>query len=168
MRGQLTRDAVRRAREPRARVPVPALPALLPVDSAPRQRPAARLQRQQVRQQCARVWTGWLTLRRVVITKTHTFDATEIFRALPQHKKEAFVRLGFYLLSFFYYLYRCALRPAPRLLRADPPQDDPGADIRCVLHTIPPPRADGPAQRASRNLRCNDRLPMRTTPGYTI
>eukprot|EP00834_Sanchytrium_tribonematis_P007314 NODE_644_length_5057_cov_0.295079.p4 type:complete len:132 gc:universal NODE_644_length_5057_cov_0.295079:1297-1692(+) len=33
------------------------------------------------------------------------FDATEIFRGLPVHKKQAFVLLGFYLLSFFIYLY---------------------------------------------------------------
>lgn len=37
------------------------------------------------------------------------YDATEIFRTLPNHKKESFIKLGFYLLSFFYYLYRCAL-----------------------------------------------------------
>jgi protein cornichon len=35
------------------------------------------------------------------------YDATEIFRTLPGHKKESFFKLGFYLLSFFYYLYRC-------------------------------------------------------------
>jgi hypothetical protein len=34
------------------------------------------------------------------------YDATEIFRTLPGHKKESFFKLGFYLLSFFYYLYR--------------------------------------------------------------
>lgn len=34
------------------------------------------------------------------------YDATEIFRTLPNHKKESFFKLGFYLLSFFYYLYR--------------------------------------------------------------
>lgn len=34
------------------------------------------------------------------------YDATEIFRTLPAHKKESFIKLGFYLLSFFYYLYR--------------------------------------------------------------
>ena len=34
------------------------------------------------------------------------YDATEIFRTLPNHKKESFIKLGFYLLSFFYYLYR--------------------------------------------------------------
>ncbi|MBW0488415.1 hypothetical protein O181_028130 [Austropuccinia psidii MF-1] len=38
--------------------------------------------------------------------KTHMYDATEIFRTLSQHKKESFFKLGFYLLSFFYYLYR--------------------------------------------------------------
>lgn len=37
----------------------------------------------------------------------HMYDATEIFRTLPNHKKESFLKLGFYLLSFFYYLYRC-------------------------------------------------------------
>ena len=37
------------------------------------------------------------------------YDATEIFRTLPGHKKESFIKLAFYLLSFFYYLYRCAL-----------------------------------------------------------
>lgn len=34
------------------------------------------------------------------------YDATEIFRTLPQHQKEAYFKTGFYLLSFFYYLYR--------------------------------------------------------------
>jgi hypothetical protein len=34
------------------------------------------------------------------------YDATEIFRTLPTHKKESFIKLGFYLISFFYYLYR--------------------------------------------------------------
>jgi hypothetical protein len=34
------------------------------------------------------------------------YDATEIFRTLDTHKKEAFFKIAFYLLSFFYYLYR--------------------------------------------------------------
>ncbi|KAI6112034.1 cornichon [Pisolithus croceorrhizus] len=38
--------------------------------------------------------------------KVHMYDATEIFRTLSGHKKESFLKLGFYLLSFFYYLYR--------------------------------------------------------------
>lgn len=38
--------------------------------------------------------------------KIHMYDATEIFRTLSGHKKESFMKLGFYLLSFFYYLYR--------------------------------------------------------------
>lgn len=42
--------------------------------------------------------------------KNHMYDATEIFRSLSGHKKESFIKLGFYLLSFFYYLYRC-VRP---------------------------------------------------------
>ncbi|KAF0400801.1 ER-derived vesicles protein ERV14 [Gigaspora margarita] len=36
----------------------------------------------------------------------HMYDATEIFRTLGQHKKECFIKLGFYLICFFYYLYR--------------------------------------------------------------
>lgn len=59
-------------------------------------------------------WTAFIinapllayNVNKILITKTHTFDATEIFRTLPQHKKESFVKLAFYLLSFFYYLYR--------------------------------------------------------------
>lgn len=34
------------------------------------------------------------------------YDATEIFRTLDSHKKETYLKLAFYLLSFFYYLYR--------------------------------------------------------------
>jgi hypothetical protein len=43
-----------------------------------------------------------------IMNKTHMYDATEIFRSLSDHKKESFIKLGFYLLSFFYYLYRSA------------------------------------------------------------
>ncbi|ORX87178.1 cornichon [Basidiobolus meristosporus CBS 931.73] len=39
----------------------------------------------------------------------HMYDATEIFRTLPAHKKETFLKMGFYLLCFFYYLYRMIL-----------------------------------------------------------
>ena len=42
------------------------------------------------------------------------YDATEIFRTLPNHKKESFIKLGFYLLSFFYYLYRYVPPHLPR------------------------------------------------------
>lgn len=41
-----------------------------------------------------------------VTSNKHMYDATEIFRTLGQHKKECFAKLGFYLISFFYYLYR--------------------------------------------------------------
>ena len=34
------------------------------------------------------------------------YDATEIFRTLPQHQKEAYFKTAFYLLSFFFYLYK--------------------------------------------------------------
>jgi len=46
---------------------------------------------------------------RKVMAQSHIYDATEIFRTLPQHKKESFIKLGFYLISFFYYLYRMIL-----------------------------------------------------------
>ncbi|ORY94609.1 cornichon protein-domain-containing protein [Syncephalastrum racemosum] len=35
----------------------------------------------------------------------HQLDPTEIFRTLSVHKKEAFVKIGFYCTCFFYYLY---------------------------------------------------------------
>ncbi|KAF9526659.1 cornichon [Crepidotus variabilis] len=38
--------------------------------------------------------------------KAHMYDATEIFRTLGGHKKETFFKLGFYLISFFFYLYK--------------------------------------------------------------
>ncbi|KAJ3407956.1 hypothetical protein HDU80_007264 [Chytriomyces hyalinus] len=37
-----------------------------------------------------------------IMNNRHTYDATEIFRTLPQHKKECFFKLAFYLLSFFF------------------------------------------------------------------
>ena len=50
--------------------------------------------------------TNALVLIIRILNKTHMYDATEIFRTLSGHKKESFIKLGFYLLSFFYYLYR--------------------------------------------------------------
>ncbi|TFK44866.1 cornichon [Crucibulum laeve] len=41
-----------------------------------------------------------------ILNKNHMYDATEIFRSLPGHQKETYFKLGFYLISFFYYLYR--------------------------------------------------------------
>jgi protein cornichon len=38
--------------------------------------------------------------------KKHWHDPTEIFRKLQEHKWEAIAKLIFYVLSFFYYLYR--------------------------------------------------------------
>lgn len=40
------------------------------------------------------------------LNKNHLLDATEIFRTLSKHKKESFIKLGFHLLLFFFYLYR--------------------------------------------------------------
>ncbi|KAI9254235.1 ER-derived vesicles protein ERV14 [Sporodiniella umbellata] len=36
----------------------------------------------------------------------HMYDATEVFRTLSKHKKESFIKLGFYVVCFFYYVYR--------------------------------------------------------------
>jgi len=44
-----------------------------------------------------------------VLKQNHMFDATEIFRTMGKQKNEVFFKLGFYLLSFFYYLYRMIL-----------------------------------------------------------
>lgn len=41
-----------------------------------------------------------------IIENTHLLDATEIFRKLNVHKKESFIKLGFHLLMFFFYLYK--------------------------------------------------------------
>lgn len=41
-----------------------------------------------------------------VYRKNQLLDATEIFRTLGKHKRESFLKLGFYLLMFFFYLYR--------------------------------------------------------------
>ncbi|KAK4705594.1 protein cornichon, partial [Phenoliferia sp. Uapishka_3] len=49
------------------------------------------------------------SLSRRVVNRNHMFDATEIFRTLSQHKKESFFKLGFYLIFFFYALYRMIL-----------------------------------------------------------
>lgn len=49
-------------------------------------------------------YNAWKISRR-----RHAFDATDIYRTLSSHKKEAFIKLGFYMLSFFFYLYRMIL-----------------------------------------------------------
>lgn len=40
------------------------------------------------------------------IKQDYLLDATEIFRTLSKHKKESLIKLGFYVIMFFYYLYR--------------------------------------------------------------
>jgi len=40
-----------------------------------------------------------------VVDNAHLLDATEIFRTLNKHKKESFIKLGFHLVMFFFYLY---------------------------------------------------------------
>jgi protein cornichon len=44
-------------------------------------------------------------LNRRVLNGHHMLDATEIFRTLNRHKKESFIKLGFHLIMFFFYLY---------------------------------------------------------------
>ncbi|KAK5781223.1 cornichon family protein PWA37_002159 [Arxiozyma heterogenica] len=41
-----------------------------------------------------------------IYNKVQLLDATEIFRTLGKHKRESFMKLGFHLLMFFFYLYR--------------------------------------------------------------
>lgn len=41
-----------------------------------------------------------------IYKKAHLLDATEIFRTLSANKKESICKLVFFLLMFFYYLYR--------------------------------------------------------------
>ncbi len=38
--------------------------------------------------------------------RKHRMEPTDIFRELPDRKREALIKLGFFLVSFFYYLYR--------------------------------------------------------------
>ncbi|KAJ1937045.1 hypothetical protein FBU59_004869 [Linderina macrospora] len=52
---------------------------------------------------CAQLRTFFLLCR--VINNRQFYDATEVFRTLGKHKRENFVKVAFYLLCFFYYLY---------------------------------------------------------------
>jgi hypothetical protein len=83
------------------------LPAVGPVDSVLAKRSASWIQRQQVSQNASRKGSRSSLIEFLrIITKNHMYDATEIFRTLSGHKKESFIKLGLYLVSFFYYLYR--------------------------------------------------------------
>jgi len=100
-------------------------PAVRPVDSAHAESTASSVQCPKVRQPyplpllCIPLILPPFAATKIfdltsvprVMSQSHIYDATEIFRTLPQHKKESFIKLGFYLISFFYYLYRyiCAL-----------------------------------------------------------
>ncbi|KAJ2698205.1 hypothetical protein FB645_005712 [Coemansia sp. IMI 203386] len=46
---------------------------------------------------------GWNVVK--VVNARQFYDATEVFRTLPKHKRENFVKVAFYLICFFYYLY---------------------------------------------------------------
>lgn len=41
-----------------------------------------------------------------VMDNKYKFDPTVIFRDLSLHKRDCFIKLGFFMLTFFYYLYR--------------------------------------------------------------
>jgi hypothetical protein len=41
-----------------------------------------------------------------VINRDYMLDATRIFNTMPTERKISLVKLGFYLISFFIYLYR--------------------------------------------------------------
>jgi hypothetical protein len=62
------------------------------------QHPACRMERKQVFSPLARTDNR-------VLNGQHMLDATEIFRTLNRHKKESFIKLGFHLIMFFFYLY---------------------------------------------------------------
>jgi len=40
------------------------------------------------------------------LERRHVFEPADIFRHAPYRKRESFAKLGFFLLSFFYYLFR--------------------------------------------------------------
>lgn len=94
----------------RPRLPYSTLPHIGTMDSIPYKRAVTCSQCQQVR-----IRVCFLTMYNEpnadsfsrIRLSNHMYDATEIFRTLPAHKKEAFIKLGFYLVTFFYYLYRC-------------------------------------------------------------
>lgn len=95
-------------RKHRTRIPNNPLSPLRSMVCIPPQPPSCLIQRQQVRLNltlgafCGAGADASYRIR----NKNHMYDATEIFRTLSGHKKESFMKLGFYLLSFFYYLYR--------------------------------------------------------------
>lgn len=42
---------------------------------------------------------------RKIVNKQYQLDPTQIFRTVHGYKRETFVKLGFHLLLFFFYLY---------------------------------------------------------------
>ncbi|TFK74031.1 ER-derived vesicles protein ERV14 [Pluteus cervinus] len=40
-----------------------------------------------------------------ILKKGHVYDPTEIFRTVERHKMEVYIKLAFYLVMFFWYLY---------------------------------------------------------------
>jgi protein cornichon len=51
------------------------------------------------------IFPSVLVVNNRVLNGQHMLDATEIFRTLNHHKKESFIKLGFHLIMFFFYLY---------------------------------------------------------------
>ena len=54
----------------------------------------------------------------------HMLDATEIFRTLNRHKKESFIKLGFHLIMFFFYLYAMIVALIAGILAPTPASPD--------------------------------------------
>jgi len=48
---------------------------------------------------------AWNIKKSKWVDNTYKLDATEIFRKLNIHKRESFIKLGFHLILFFFYLY---------------------------------------------------------------
>jgi len=48
---------------------------------------------------------GW-NIYRTVFKRNYYLDPTQIFRTVPYHRRVGFVKLGFYMLTFFFYLYK--------------------------------------------------------------
>lgn len=81
---------------------------LRPMDSLLMERTITCMEHQQVSRFLRVVKLGLTgsTTCRTIRHKKYSYDATEIFRTLSYHKRESLVKLGFYLVSFFFYLYR--------------------------------------------------------------
>ncbi|CAD6565121.1 MAG: hypothetical protein ASARMPREDX12_005700 [Alectoria sarmentosa] len=86
-----------------------------------------------------------------IFENQHLLDATEIFRKLNVHKKESFIKLGFHLIMFFFYLY--SMITAMALLGAEyassdegtsPPRQEPRKTAASTIIAAPEVSLDDP------------------------